>query len=117
VSVAFDRAAGYYDESRGLDPAVEELVADRVEEAAGRVGRLLEVGAGLPPPPLLRADATRLPFRDACFDAVLAVHVLHLIPSWERALAEARRVLVAGGLLLSGGGGGDERGRGMGWGP
>jgi ubiquinone/menaquinone biosynthesis C-methylase UbiE len=101
VSVAFDRAAGYYDESRGLDPAVEELVANRVEEAAGRAGRLLEVGvgtgrialplhrrgrrvvgvdlslpmleryrakaaaAGLPPPPLLRADATRLPFRDA----------------------------------------------------
>ena len=147
-SIAFDRAAGYYDESRGLAPAVEELVADRVEEAAGRVGRLLEVGvgtgrialplhrrgrrvvgvdlslpmleryrakaaaAGLPPPPVLRADATRLPFRDACFDAVLAVHVLHLVPSWERALAEVRRVLVAGGLLLSGGGGGDERGSG-----
>jgi ubiquinone/menaquinone biosynthesis C-methylase UbiE len=36
---------------------------------------------------VLRADATRLPFRDACFDAVLEVHVLHLVPSWERALA------------------------------
>ena len=45
-SVAFDRAAGYYDESRGLDPAVEELVADRVEEAVGPGARLLEVGVG-----------------------------------------------------------------------
>jgi ubiquinone/menaquinone biosynthesis C-methylase UbiE len=45
-SVAFDRAAGFYDESRGLDPAVEELVADRVEEAVGPEGRLLEIGVG-----------------------------------------------------------------------
>ena len=147
-SIAFDRAAGYYDQSRGLDPEVEELVADRVEEAAGRSGRLLEVGVGtgrialplhrrgrrvvgvdlslpmleryrakaaatgLPPPPVLRADATRLPFRDACFDAVLEVHVLQLVPSWERALAEARRVLVAGGLLLHAGAGGGGRGSG-----
>jgi len=27
VSIAFDRAAGYYDESRGLGPEAEELVA------------------------------------------------------------------------------------------
>ncbi|HEX2373146.1 MAG TPA: class I SAM-dependent methyltransferase [Actinomycetota bacterium] len=147
-SVAFDRAAGFYDESRGLGPGVEELVADRVEEAVGREGRLLEVGvgtgrialplqrrgrqvvgvdlslpmlaryrakaaaAGLPPPPVLRADATRLPLRDACVDAVLEVHVLHLIPSWELALDEARRVLADGGVLLHAGGGAYERGSG-----
>jgi ubiquinone/menaquinone biosynthesis C-methylase UbiE len=46
VSVAFDRAAGYYDESRGLGPEVQELVADRIEEAAGPGARLLEVGVG-----------------------------------------------------------------------
>jgi ubiquinone/menaquinone biosynthesis C-methylase UbiE len=46
VSVAFDRAAGYYDESRGLCPEVQELVADRIEEAAGPGARLLEVGVG-----------------------------------------------------------------------
>ena len=39
MSVAFDRAAGYHDESRGLAPAVEELVADRLEEG-GRVEEL-----------------------------------------------------------------------------
>jgi SAM-dependent methyltransferase len=148
VSVAFDRAAGFYDESRGLRPEVSELVADRVEEAVGPAARLLEIGvgtgrialplhrrgreivgvdlslpmldrfrakaaaAGLPPPTVLRADAGRLPFRDACVGAVLEVHVLHLVPTWERALEEARRVLVPGGMLLHAGGGAYERGGG-----
>jgi SAM-dependent methyltransferase len=138
VSIAFDRAAGYYDETRGIPPEVEEQAADRVEAAVGPAGRLLEVGVGtgrvslplhrrgrdlvgidlsgpmldryrakaaaegLAPPVLLRGDATRLPFRDACFDAVLEVHVLHLVPDWRRALAEARRVLAPGGVVLIG---------------
>ena len=141
MSIAFDRAAGYYDESRGLAPGAEELVADRVEAAVRPGGRLLEIGvgtgrialplhrrgrevvgidlsgpmleryrakaaaAGLPPPPLLRGDATRLPLRDACVAAVLEVHVLHLVPNWELALAEARRVLAPGGAVLIGRGG------------
>jgi SAM-dependent methyltransferase len=146
VSVTFDRAAGFYDESRGLRPEVSELVADRVEGAVGPAARLLEIGvgtgrialplhrrgreivgvdlslpmldrfrakaaaAGLPPPTVLRADAGRLPFRDACVDAVLEVHVLHLVPDWPRALEEVRRVLVPGGMLLHAGGGAIQRG-------
>ena len=142
-SIAFDRAAGYYDQSRGLPDGVDELVADRIEAAVGPEGRLLELGVGtgrialplhrrgrrivgvdlsvpmldryrakaaalgLPPPPVLRADATRLPFRDACVDAVLEVHVLHLVPDWRRALAEARRMLRPGGMVLVGRGGRD----------
>jgi SAM-dependent methyltransferase len=142
-SIAFDRAAGYYDQSRGLPAGVDELVADRIEAAVGREGRLLELGVGtgrialplhrrghrvvgvdlsvpmldryrakaaalgLPPPVVLRADATRLPFRDACVDAVLEVHVLHLVPDWRQALAEARRVLRPGGAVLVGRGGRD----------
>jgi ubiquinone/menaquinone biosynthesis C-methylase UbiE len=147
-SIAFDRAAGYYDQSRGFPPGVEELVADRIEEAVGPARRLLEVGAGtgrialplhrrgrrivgadlsrpmleryrakaaaagLAPPAVVLADATRLPFADAAFDAVLEVHVLHLVPDWRRALAEARRVLAPGGVLLHGGGGQYQRGSG-----
>jgi SAM-dependent methyltransferase len=147
-SIAFDRAAGYYDQSRGLPPEVEELVADRVEEAAGRAARLLEIGvgtgrialplhrrgravvgvdlsrpmleryrskaaaAGLPPPPVAQADATRLPFRDASFEAVVEVHVLHLVPAWEQVLAETRRVLGPGGVVLLGRGGSHRGNRG-----
>ena len=148
MSIAFDRAAGYYDESRGFPPGVEELVADRIEEAVGPARRLLEVGAGtgrialplhrrgrqivgadlarpmleryrakaaaaaLPPPAVLQADATRLPFGDAGFDAVLEVHVLHLVPDWELALAEARRVLAPGGMIVIGRGGSHRGGDG-----
>ena len=141
MRIPFDRAAGYYDQTRGIPPEVEELAADRVEAAIGPAGRLLDLGVGtgrvalplhrrgrevigvdlsgpmleryrakaasegLPPPPLLRGDVTRLPLRDACVDAVLEVHVLHLVPDWELALAEARRVLVPGGVVLVGRGG------------
>jgi SAM-dependent methyltransferase len=148
-SITFDWAAGFYDESRGLAPEVEEQVADRVEQAVGGDGRLLEVGVGtgrvalplhrrgraivgvdlsppmleryrakaaaegLPPPAVLRADVTRLPFGDARFQAVIEAHLLHLVPAWERALAEARRVLAPGGVLLHATGGGAwERGSG-----
>jgi ubiquinone/menaquinone biosynthesis C-methylase UbiE len=49
--------------------------------------------AGLAAPPLVLADATRLPFRDASADVVVEVHVLHLVPAWKQALRELRRVL------------------------
>jgi SAM-dependent methyltransferase len=147
-SIAFDRAAGYYDQSRGLPPGVDEQVADRIEAAVGPGARLLELGVGtgrialplhrrgrrvvgvdlslpmldryrakaaalgLPPPVVLRADATRLPFRDACVDAALEVHVLHLVSAWREALAEVRRVLAPGGTVLIGRGGGRHGGAG-----
>jgi SAM-dependent methyltransferase len=149
-SIAFDRAAGYYDQSRGLPAGVDEQVADRIEAAVGPDARLLELGVGtgrvalplhrrgrrvvgvdlslpmldryrakaaalgLRPPVVLRADATRLPFRDACVDAVLEVHVLHLVPAWRAALAEVRRVLAPGGTVLVGRGGGRHGGDGPG---
>ena len=45
------------------------------------------------------ADATRLPFEDASFDAVLSFIMLHHVIDWEQALAEIARVLRPGGLL------------------
>ncbi len=48
------------------------------------------------------ADMTALPFADATFDAVIAVHVLHLVPQWQKALDEALRVIRPGGSLLVG---------------
>src|SRR5258708_13070733 len=48
------------------------------------------------------ADMTALPFADGAFDAVVAVHVLHLVPQWRRALDEALRTVKPGGTLLLG---------------
>lgn len=46
------------------------------------------------------ADATRLPFPDASFDAVVSFIMLHHVIDWERAVAEAARVLRPAGLLV-----------------
>lgn len=53
------------------------------------------------PVPVVRADATLLPFRDGSFGAAYAVHVLHLIPDWETAVRELVRVIRPGGVLLA----------------
>jgi ubiquinone/menaquinone biosynthesis C-methylase UbiE len=48
------------------------------------------------------ADMTALPFADASFDAVIAVHVFHLVAGWHQALDEVLRVLRPAGSLLLG---------------
>ena len=53
------------------------------------------------PPPVLRADARRLPVRNRAVDAVTALNVLYHLPDPMPALREARRVLRAGGHLLA----------------
>lgn len=147
-SVVFDRAAGYYDATRGFPPGVETRVADLFVEAGrlARNSRVCEIGAGtgrialplaervgrvvgtdLSAPMLarlvakrgrrpiqpVRANVTRLPFGDSHFDAVVAVHVFHLIAGWREALAEVARVLTPDGLLLHGG---DDHARGIAFG-
>jgi ubiquinone/menaquinone biosynthesis C-methylase UbiE len=69
--------------------------------AEAMLGRLVGNAGGLRRFPLVLADATRLPLADASFGSVLAVHVLHLIPSWRDAVAEAFRVLRPGGALIA----------------
>jgi len=46
------------------------------------------------------ADATRLPFGDRAFDALLIRDLLHHLPDRAAALAEAHRVLAPGGRLM-----------------
>lgn len=137
MSVVFDRAATFYDRTRGLPAEAESWLADAVRrDTRLRAGsRVLEVGVGtgrialplarngyrytgvdlsaemmrvLRAKPggrrlaLLRADVARLPFADRVFDAVVAVHIFHLIGEWPAAMDEVRRVLRPGGLLLHG---------------
>jgi SAM-dependent methyltransferase len=47
-----------------------------------------------------RADAAALPFEDNQFDLVLSAAMLHHVIAWEKALAEAVRVLRPGGRLI-----------------
>lgn len=53
-------------------------------------------------PELIRADATRLPFPDACCDLVVASQVIQYVAEPERLLAECARVLAPGGTLVLG---------------
>ena len=46
------------------------------------------------------ADATRLPFADGSFDAVVSFLMLHHVGAWEEAVREAARVLRPGGRFL-----------------
>lgn len=48
------------------------------------------------------ADMMALPFADASFDAVLAVHVLHHASDWRLAMRECARVLRRGGWFIEG---------------
>lgn len=47
-----------------------------------------------------QADATRLPLRDGCMDAVTGHSFLYLVPQRAQALAEAARVLRPGGRAI-----------------
>jgi ubiquinone/menaquinone biosynthesis C-methylase UbiE len=49
---------------------------------------------------LVLSDMTALPFLDASFDVVLAVHVFQLVDGWQQAIREVIRVLRPGGAFL-----------------
>jgi SAM-dependent methyltransferase len=51
------------------------------------------------PEPTVQGVATELPFADSSFGSVALLYVLYHLPEPVRALAEARRVLRAGGLV------------------
>lgn len=115
-----------YDETRGASPSVLGPLREALAGAPGR--RLLDIGGGTgnyaraladegweplvadrSPEMLARAaakglatveaDAQRLPFADASFDAAMLVSMLHHVERPAAALEEARRVLRPGGRL------------------
>jgi ubiquinone/menaquinone biosynthesis C-methylase UbiE len=50
--------------------------------------------------PAVVSDATALPFRDAAFGGVIALHMLYHVPEPPAAIEEMRRVLRPGGTLV-----------------
>ena len=141
MSIPFDRAANYYDDTRGFPEHHAPFIARLFTRAGGLppTSAVLEIGVGtgrialpltdrvrvvhgidLSLPMLARlrakqsdeaihvaqADAMQLPYRTHAFDAVVAVHVFHLVDGWQRAVDEAGRVLKPGGTLLLGRNGG-----------
>jgi ubiquinone/menaquinone biosynthesis C-methylase UbiE len=136
-SISFDRAAGYYDETRRLPEEIGDQIAASAAGLLPAGARVLEIGIGtgrisIPLlrrglrvsgvdlsilmmkrlvakladatalPALIQADATRLPLRPACYQAVFAVHVFHLIAGWQQAAGEIKRVLAPQGALFIG---------------
>ena len=51
---------------------------------------------------VLQSDMHTMPFESKSFDAVLAVHVLHLAKDWQQVIREAARVLKSGGAFIQG---------------
>jgi ubiquinone/menaquinone biosynthesis C-methylase UbiE len=80
-----------------------------IDVSAAMLARLAANAGGARPLAVCLADATALPFRDGAFGAVIAGHVLHLIPNWTTAVDEIWRVLqLRGRLLVDVGGGGSQ---------
>ncbi len=77
-----------------LDLTLADQSAGMVREALERCGSLRHWRvAGV------ETDAAALPFADASFDAVLAMHMLYHVPDQAKAIAEMHRVLKLGGVL------------------
>jgi len=115
-------AAELRDRGRVLEVGVGTgLLALRLHEAgipvsgldlsAPMLAKLVQKAGGSPPFPLVRGDATTMPFADRAFGAVYLRWVLHLIPDWRAALAEIARVVRPGGVLVVSLGAFDEVGR------
>lgn len=68
--------------------------------SAPMLGRLVHKAGGTPPFPLVRGDATRMPFPGRAFGAAYLRWVLHLIPAWRTALGEIVRVVGSGGVVI-----------------
>jgi SAM-dependent methyltransferase len=77
-----------------LLPSVSRAALFAVDFSLAKVGFVAKLGVHA-----ACADATRLPFRDGAFDAVLIRDLLHHVPDRARVLAEAARLLKPGGRL------------------
>lgn len=72
-----------------------------IDLSAPMLARLAEKAGGAAPFPIVRGDATAMPFADDAFGGAHLRWVLHLIPRWRSALAEIARVVRPGGVFLA----------------
>ena len=123
----YSRQAEHYDETRSASPSLLRRLREGLIGAPGR--RLADIGGGTgnyalalkrdgwepvvvdrSPAMLARsadkgletveADAQRLPLDSDSFDAAMMISMLHHVEDRAAALAEARRILKAGGRLV-----------------
>jgi ubiquinone/menaquinone biosynthesis C-methylase UbiE len=76
----------------GIDIALEMLRAAQREGNAELLSQLQ----------LVQGNICNLPFPNGYFDAVMVVHVLHLVPDVRQVLIEVKRVMCSGGVLVQG---------------
>jgi SAM-dependent methyltransferase len=77
-----------------LDLTLADQSAGMIKEAEARCGSLKAWSVTS-----IEADAAALPFADASFDTVVAMHMLYHVRDQTKAIAEMYRVLKPGGLL------------------
>jgi ubiquinone/menaquinone biosynthesis C-methylase UbiE len=71
-----------------------------IDLSLAMMGKAVAKSGGRRPFPLIAGDATRLPFTDNAFDGATIIHVLHTVPRWENAIAEAVRVVGPAGVVV-----------------
>lgn len=91
-AVALDVGAGNGLYTRRLRQEIPDLRLAALDISAG-------ILAGIAPPVLV-ADATRLPIADLSVDAVLAMHMLYHLPDPDVGLSELARVLTGRGIVF-----------------
>ncbi len=132
MTISFDRIASAYDHVRAHPSEVAQRIGASLAEICGADVLELGVGTGRialplaragcrvtgvdvsdgmlrvaqaanePQLALLRGDIARLPLASASFDAIVVVHVLHLLKDWRSALVDGRRALRPGGRFIQG---------------
>ncbi len=89
---------------RGYDYTGVDISEPMLDRLRAKAAELQPAAPDAAAPPLrlhlIMADMTALPFPDASFDVVVAVHVFHLVHPWRQAVAEVLRVLRPGGAFL-----------------
>jgi len=75
----------------GLDSSISMLRITRKKCAMAKLAKM---------PSLIRADATKLPFREDVFDYVLCINAINHMPKYTDAIQESSRVLKSSGSFV-----------------